>query len=72
MTQTLPIANALFLQKKYTESLTSLAPLKSSVDHFFDAVMVNAPELEVRQNRLALLTQLHEAMNGVADLSVLA
>jgi glycyl-tRNA synthetase beta chain len=72
MAKTLPEAKALFSQKKYTESLASLAPLKTSVDHFFDGVMVNAPELEVRQNRLALLTQLHEAMNGVADLSVLA
>jgi len=72
MSKTLPQAKSLFEQKKYTESLTSLAPLKASVDHFFDAVMVNAPELEVRQNRLALLTQLHGAMNAVADLSVLA
>jgi glycyl-tRNA synthetase beta chain len=72
MEKTLPEARELFLQKKYTESLTSLAPLKVRVDHFFDEVMVNAPELEVRQNRLALLTQLHDAMNCVADLSVLA
>lgn len=71
MANTLPIAKDLFEQKKYTESLASLAPLKTSVDHFFDEVMVNAPELALRQNRLALLTQLHEAMNGVADLSVL-
>ncbi len=34
--------------------------------------MVNADDPALRANRLALLTQLHQAMNQVGDLSRLA
>jgi glycyl-tRNA synthetase beta chain len=46
--------------------------LRAPVDAFFDAVMVNAEALDLRLNRLGLLTALHAAMNRVADLSKLA
>jgi glycyl-tRNA synthetase beta chain len=49
-----------------------LAGLKSPVDAFFEAVMVNAEDAALRANRLALLGDLHAAMNRVADLSRLA
>jgi glycyl-tRNA synthetase beta chain len=35
-------------------------------------VMVNAEKIDLRNNRLALLNHLHQAMNRVADLSKLA
>jgi len=35
-------------------------------------VMVNAEDAALRTNRLALLSQLHQAMNRVADISKLA
>ncbi|MBS0594381.1 MAG: glycine--tRNA ligase subunit beta [Proteobacteria bacterium] len=53
-------------------SLQALAVLKAPVDAFFDQVMVNAEDPALRANRLALLAQLHAAMNRVADLSRLA
>jgi glycyl-tRNA synthetase beta chain len=53
-------------------SLQALAALKAPVDAFFDQVMVNADDAALRANRLALLAQLHAAMNRVADLSRLA
>jgi glycyl-tRNA synthetase beta chain len=53
-------------------SLQALAALKAPVDDFFDKVMVNADDPALRANRLALLGQLHAAMNRVADLSKLA
>ncbi len=56
----------------YTDSLRSLAALSAPVDAFFDNVMVNAEDLELRANRLGLLAKLHAAMNRVADLSKLA
>ena len=56
----------------YTGSLQALAALKTPVDAFFDAVMVNAEDAKLRANRLGLLAKLHEAMNRVADLSKLA
>jgi glycyl-tRNA synthetase beta chain len=49
-----------------------MAALKAPVDAFFDQVMVNADDPALRANRLALLGQLHAAMNRVADLSKLA
>jgi glycyl-tRNA synthetase beta chain len=55
-----------------TASLRALAALKTPVDAFFDAVMVNADDPALRANRLALLRSLHEAMNRIADLSRLA
>jgi glycyl-tRNA synthetase beta chain len=56
----------------YTASLKALAALKAPVDAFFDNVMVNAEDVKLRANRLALLAQLHTAMNRVADISKLA
>ena len=65
-------ANRLFEAGDYTESLKGLAGLKSYVDDFFDNVMVNAENIDLKNNRLALLSQLHQTMNRVADLSKLA
>lgn len=56
----------------YTTSLQILAALKSPVDIFFDHVMVNVEDKSLRNNRLALLKQLHQIMNQIADLSKLA
>jgi glycyl-tRNA synthetase beta chain len=67
-----PKANAQFEAGDYTASLQTLAALRAPVDAFFDGVMVNAEEMDLRLNRLGLLTALHAAMNRVADLSKLA
>jgi glycyl-tRNA synthetase beta chain len=67
-----PKADAAFAAGDYTASLQELAALREPVDAFFDSVMVNAEDLALRANRLALLAQLHQAMNRVADLSRLA
>jgi glycyl-tRNA synthetase beta chain len=42
------------------------------VDAFFDSVMVMVEEGTLRKNRLALLSDLREAMNQIADISKLA
>ena len=67
-----PEANAQFDAGDYTASLQTLAVLRAPVDAFFDDVMVNAEQLDLRLNRQGLLTVLHNAMNRVADLSRLA
>ena len=72
MQTVLPTAQALFEAGDYTASLQALAVLRAPVDAFFDGVMVNAEQLDVRLNRLGLLKTLHLAMNRVADLSKLA
>ena len=67
-----PEANAQFDAGDYTASLQTLAVLRAPVDAFFDDVMVNAEQLDLRLNRQGLLKTLHDAMNRVADLSRLA
>jgi glycyl-tRNA synthetase beta chain len=67
-----PKADAAFVAGDYTASLQALAALRAPVDAFFDSVMVNAEDPKLRANRLALLAQLHSAMNRVADISKLA
>ncbi|MDM0042452.1 glycine--tRNA ligase subunit beta [Variovorax sp. J22G21] len=72
MQQVVPAADARFDAGDYTASLQSLAALRAPVDAFFDGVMVNAEQLDLRLNRLGLLKSLHEAMNRVAQLERLA
>jgi glycyl-tRNA synthetase beta chain len=72
LSQIAPKADAAFAAGDYTASLQALAALRAPVDAFFDNVMVNAEDAALRTNRLALLSQLHQAMNRVADISKLA
>ena len=67
-----PNADSLFEGGDFTAYLKSFASLKAPVDEFFDKVMVMAEDKAVRANRLALLRDLRNAMNKVADLSKLA
>jgi glycyl-tRNA synthetase beta chain len=67
-----PKAEAAFKSGDYAASLQELATLREPVDTFFDNVMVNAEDSALRTNRLSLLSQLHQAMNRVADISKLA
>jgi glycyl-tRNA synthetase beta chain len=70
--QITPKAEAAFAAGDYSASLQALAALRAPVDAFFDSVMVNAEDAALRTNRLALLAQLYQAMNRVADISKLA
>ena len=72
MQNLLPTSEAQFKAGDYTASLQTLAALRTPVDAFFDGVMVNADEMDLRLNRQGLLKMLHVAMNRVADLSRLA
>jgi glycyl-tRNA synthetase beta chain len=67
-----PLAQTQFEAGDYTASLKTLAALREPVDAFFDGVMVNAEQMDLRLNRQGLLKSLHLAMNRVADLSCLA
>ncbi len=72
LAQLAPQAQQQFAQGDFTASLATLAAAKEPVDQFFTDVMVMAEDLALRNNRLALLKQLHTAMNQVADLALLA
>jgi len=67
----LPVVHAHVARGEYTEALCVLASARTSVDRFFDEVLVMAEDPAVRANRLALLRGLAEAMNQVADISKL-
>ncbi len=62
-----PMAEA----RQYSETLARLAALREPVDAFFEAVMVNAEDANVRANRYALLARLRGLFLGVADISLL-
>ena len=72
MKEVAPKARTQFEAGDYTAALQTLAALRAPVDAFFDSVMVNAEEPDLRLNRQGLLKSLHDAMNQVADLSRLA
>jgi glycyl-tRNA synthetase beta chain len=72
MKKVTPQAQAQWEAGDYTASLKTLSVLREPVDAFFDGVMVNADQMDVRLNRQGLLKSLHLSMNRVADLSCLA
>ena len=53
----------------YEEALDRIAGLRKSVDRFFEEVMVMADDEAVRNNRLALLSELLREFTTVADFS---
>jgi glycyl-tRNA synthetase beta chain len=65
-------ARGLYERGDYTGYLSTFAALKRPVDEFFDSVMVMVDDRELRQNRLALLADLRQQMNRIADISKLA
>jgi glycyl-tRNA synthetase beta chain len=68
----LPQVKSQLAADNYSQALLLLAALRTPVDDFFDTVMVNAEDAQLRRNRLALLRQLATAFNAVADISRLA
>ncbi|MDR1310672.1 MAG: glycine--tRNA ligase subunit beta [Burkholderiaceae bacterium] len=67
-----PSADILLTQGNYAETLKVLARLRDEVDAFFTHVLVMSEDNQLRNNRIALLTELHGMMNRVADISRLA
>lgn len=59
-------------RNEYALNLKSLVPLKPFIDDFFDKVMVMTEDKSLRKNRAALLNELGQLMNQVADISKLA
>lgn len=68
----MPLVEASFKQGDFTQGLISFASLKDPVDQFFNDVMVMDPDTRLRDNRLALLREMHAMMNQVADIGKLA
>ncbi len=61
----------LFAAGEYAQALQALAQLREPIDQYFDEVMVMADDKAVRENRLAMLSDMRSLFSYVADLSVL-
>ncbi|MBA3032159.1 MAG: glycine--tRNA ligase subunit beta [Gammaproteobacteria bacterium] len=72
LTAITPAVRSFVANEDYADALKALAGLRTEVDAFFDGVMVMAEEPLTRANRLALLRQLSDLMNQVADISKLS
>jgi len=60
---------ALRAERQYEAALEQIASLRPQVDAFFDAVMVMAPEEDLRGNRLALLARITGDFSRIAEFS---
>lgn len=60
-----------FAEGRYQEALVELAELRDVIDAFFEKVMVNVEDKELRINRLSMLEILRELFLRVADISLL-
>ncbi|MDZ4692945.1 glycine--tRNA ligase subunit beta [Terricaulis sp.] len=69
LAKALPSARAAVEKEEFAAAMKALAGLRAPVDGFFDKVLVNAPEEQIRRNRLLLLSRFREALSAVADFS---
>jgi glycyl-tRNA synthetase beta chain len=65
----IPAATKAVEMEDFGSAMAALAKLRAPVDAFFDKVLVNAPDRQVRANRLRLLNRIREATLAVADFS---
>ncbi len=65
----LPAARAAVEREEFAGAMKALSGLRAPVDAFFEKVLVNAPDENVRRNRLLLLSRFREALSAVADFS---
>ena len=58
--------------ENFAGAMRALAELRAPVDAFFDKILVNADDAKIRENRLALLSEIRAATATVADFSKIA
>ena len=61
---------AMLARREYVKALELLISIKDSVDAFFDSVMIMDENMDIRANRLAMLSNIRTTMESVADLSI--
>lgn len=59
----------LFADREYTKALTELAELRTTIDAFFDNVMVMTDDAAIKGNRIAMLNKLANMFMQAADIS---
>ncbi|MBN8874857.1 MAG: glycine--tRNA ligase subunit beta [Rhodospirillales bacterium] len=63
------VVSALLDREDFAGAMGTMAGLRAPLDGFFTHVTVNAPEPDLRRNRLRLLNQVRSTMDRVADFS---
>ncbi len=63
------VVHRLRTEGDYGGALEAIASLRPAVDAFFDQVLVNANDEQVRRNRLSLLHELMTELSAIADFS---
>jgi glycyl-tRNA synthetase beta chain len=64
-----PQAAAAVAAERFGDAMAALATLRAPIDAFFEGVMVNDPDADVRAFRLGLLGRFRDAVNSIADFS---
>lgn len=59
-------------REDFTDAMRRLSHLRAPVDAFFDRVLVNDPDPQVRLTRLRLLSQVRDTAGRVADFSLVS
>ncbi|MBE7637895.1 glycine--tRNA ligase subunit beta [Sneathiella sp. P13V-1] len=67
--EVLPMLGAALGNDEFDVAFKAAATLRKPVDDFFDDVIVNADDANVRVNRLRLLSSIRNALDQLADLS---
>jgi len=62
-----PAIETALKDERFTDAMQAIAALRPTLDHFFDAVTVNAPEADIRANRLKLLATFRTTTALIAD-----
>ncbi|GBR53480.1 glycine--tRNA ligase subunit beta [Gluconobacter sphaericus] len=65
--QAVPTIETALKEERFTDAMQAIAALRPTLDRFFEAVTVNAPEPKVRANRLKLLSLFRETTALIAD-----
>ena len=69
--QALPDINAKLDAEDFSGAMAALSHLRAPLDAFFERVIVNASEPEIRHNRLRLLTRIDDPLGKIADFSLI-
>jgi glycyl-tRNA synthetase beta chain len=62
-------AKAAVAAEQFKAAMAALAKLRSPLDRFFEDVLVNDPDPDLRKARLLLLARIRDALHQVADFS---
>ena len=58
-------------EEDFTDAMAALARVRRPIDSFFDRVIVNADDQNIRRNRLNLLSNIHRSVATIADFSLI-